>query len=186
MDVGLNNKNTLHLALDNPYMEDIEWVVEATWDERHNLWKEYHEKRDWKEVGTGQVYTILNLEVTAKSHKGTQEDLKNTKEVLPVCIEFSYAIIDGHKICFYTSNSRLVHHGYIEAFLLTYFQRTHDKYTRWNHTDATNFHNCIGYLDTVDKKPRNTIYKPNSYEEKYFMFKKVEEAPKCVRTKGGR
>lgn len=165
MDVGLNNTNTLHIALDDVYMKDIEWIVEATSEERFNLWKTYHERYDWKDVGMGTIHTILNLTVSYKKFQ----------EVLPICIEFMYAIIDGHKVCFYTSNARLVHHGYIEAFLTTYFQRTHHKYSRWNHTDATNFHNCINYLDTIDFEPRNTKYKPSKYDKPYFIFKKIDQ-----------
>jgi len=35
MDTGLNNTNTLHIALENSYMEDVEWIIEATDEERH-------------------------------------------------------------------------------------------------------------------------------------------------------
>ena len=167
MDTGLNNKNTLHIALDNPFMEDVEWIVEATSEERHHIWGDYHEKHNWEEVSSGQLYTILQLKVKANV-KG-----KKVKETLPISLDCSYAIIDGHKIMFYTSPSRLTHSGYIEAFLTTYFQRTHDNYTRWNHVDAANFHNCAGYLDTVDEKPRTTVYKPEDYEKKYFVFEPV-------------
>lgn len=155
MDVGLNNKK-----LENSYLEDVEWIVEATSEERFNLWKDYHEdpKYNWEEVSRGFWYELIRLKIGGG-------DIPS--EVLPVCIEFSFAIINGHKICFYTSNSRLVHHGYIESFLTTYFQRTHHDYTRWNHTDSTNFHNCIGYLETIDLEPRDTIFEK---EDKYYIW----------------
>lgn len=161
MDVGLNNRNYLHKKLENSYLKDVEWLIEATSEERFNLWKDYHNdpKYDWKEVGSGYGYEIINLKIEGSD--------KIQSEVLPVWVEFSFAIINGHKICFYTSNSRLVHHGYIESFLTTYFQRTHDNYTRWNHTDSTNFHNCIGYLEAIDLEPRDTIFKK---EDKYYIW----------------
>ena len=165
MDVGLNNTNLLHLVLDSPYMEDVEWIVEATSEEKFHSWQNYHKKFKWEEISAGKLYTILEVEVAAIEHP-------KTKEILPVTIEFSFAIIDGHKICFYSSPSRLSHHGYINAFLITYFQRTHHEYSRWNHTDATNFHNCINYLNTIDIEPRSTEYKPESCEQKYYIFEK--------------
>ena len=154
MDVGFNNTNTLHLALEYDYLEDVEWIVEATSEERHHLWDKWHEKYNWEQVGSGRIITILELEVIYE--KGN----KKVKETLPVCVDFSFCILNGHKILFYYSPSRLAHLGYIEAFMSTYFQRTHDNYSRWNHTNATNFHNCANYLDTIDIEPRNTTYKP--------------------------
>jgi len=168
MDVGLNNKNTLHKALDNPFMEDVEWIVEATSEEQHQLWSMWHEQHNWEEVSSGQGYRIIELKIKAIVNG------KKVKETLPVRINFNYAILDGHKIMFYTSDSLLTHHGYIEAFLITYFQRTHDSYNRWNHVNATNFHNCANYLDTVDVEERSTKYKPDSYEKKYHVFKKIK------------
>ena len=87
-------------------------------------------------------------------------------------LEFRYYIINGHKVAFYSSSSMITHRGYIDAFLITYFQRTHDNYSRWNHVDATNFHNCINYLDSIDLKPRDTIYEPTTFK-KYHIFPKL-------------
>jgi hypothetical protein len=167
MDTGLNNRNTLHLAIDDEYLEDVEWIIEATSKERFQIWKDYHEKMNWEEVNFGLSYEILIMMVKPK---GSEKE-----EALPVMLELSFAIVNGHKIAFYTSNSRLVHWGYIEAFLITYFQRTHDGYTRWNHTNASNVHNCFGSLDDIDKKPRDAKYKPQSDEKKYHIFEPVDQ-----------
>lgn len=86
MDVGLNNTNTLHLALGNDYFKDIEWLVEATSEERYQLWKDWREHDentltvDWGEVGLGQTYTILEVEVCAKRHKAIRKTLNLTKK----------------------------------------------------------------------------------------------------------
>jgi hypothetical protein len=173
MDTGLNNTNKLHLALNYPFMEDVEWIVEASDEERHQLWRDNHDRYKWEDINCGKLYNIVNLEISVQSCMGTKKITKTTKEVLPVYISFFFAIINGHKIAFYTSNSRLSHYGYIEAFLITYFQRTHDKYTRWNQTDANNFHNCVCYLDTVDIEHRNTTYKIDKSEKIYHIFKKI-------------
>jgi hypothetical protein len=178
MDVGLNNTNRLHEALDNDFMKDIEWIVEATSNERHELWRKYHNedtrfkteageynkdgKYIWEEVSSGHGCTIASVVIDVTRNG------KTVKETLPLHLNFSYAIINGHKIAFYDTSSLLAHHGIVEAFLITYFQRTHDNYSRWNHTNADNFHNCIGYLDTIDKEPRNSIYTGNKTESGYM------------------
>lgn len=167
MDVGFNNTNTLHIALEDNYLEDVEWIVEATSEERHNIWDKWHERHNWEQVSSGRLWTIINLEVKF------ERDDKKVIESLPVTLDVSYAILDGHKILFYDSPSRLVHLGYIEAFMHTYFQRTHDNYSRWNHTNSANFHNCAYYLDTIDTKPRNTTFEPYSNEE-YYVFKPIK------------
>jgi hypothetical protein len=159
MDVGLNNKNRLHEALDCEDLKDIVWLVEASSNEQLELWNIYHEKCNWVQLSPGYGFTITSLDVI---------DKKGNKEKLPIYISFSFVRINDYKIAFYSSDSLLIHHGYIKAFLLTYFQRTHDNYSRWNHTNATNFHNCIGYLDTLDKEPRDSIYIPDNNE--YYIF----------------
>ena len=177
MDTGLNNINTLHLALDNEYLKDVEWIIEASSEERFQLWKDNKDCEDkkyqhnWEEISHGEGYRIIELEINSVNACGEN---KKVKETLPVVVNFSYAIIDGHKILFYESNSLLVHHGYVEAFFLTYFQRTNDGYTRWNHTNATNFHNCVTHLNRIDIEPRNTIYEKQKNEERYFVFKEVK------------
>lgn len=172
MDTGLNNTNRLHEAIGDEIFKDVEWIVDATSDEQFNLWGEYSHESErnkgveeppryvWEQISRGLWIQICELDIKCKG----------VKEKLPVCISFSFAKLNGHKICFYTSDSLVSHHGFIEAFLLTYFQRTHDGYTRWNHVDATNFHNCANYLDTVDAEARDTKYKPEKHAEKYFIF----------------
>ena len=170
MDVGFNNTNKLHIALENPFLEDVEWLIEATSTERHDIWNRYHKKHEWEEVSHVEGYTILELEVEVKAHPMVVGWPFIKKEKLPIYISFNYAIVDGHKILFYECKSLLAHHGYVEAFFKTYFQRTHDGYSRWNHTDAMNAHNCFGYFYTLDKEPRDTKYKPDN---SYFIFKEL-------------
>ena len=166
MDVGFNNTNTLHLALNQEFLKDVEWIIEATSEERFNLWKEWHKNIDWQNVNFGWSFNIVDLSIKALGSKKS--------EIMSVTIEFNFAIINGHKVAFYESNSWVSHYGYIEAFLHTYFQRTHDSYTRWNHVDAGNIHNCFNYLDTIDKEPRDTKYTPDDFESKYHIFKPIK------------
>ena len=84
-----------------------------------------------------------------------------------IWLSFSFTNINGHKVAFYEATSQVVHHGIVENFLMKHFQRTHDNYTRWNHVDAMNFHNCIRGLDSLDVEPRKTIFKGyNKIEDK--------------------
>lgn len=177
MDVKLNNRNALHIALDNEVFKDVEWLVEANSNERHQLWRDYHEKFKWEQINSGFHCTILEIETKAKrvrqdANRYSKEKPadKPAKQILPVVVEFMFVLINGHKVCFYNTTSRLAHSGYVEAFLITNFQRTHDGYTRWNQVDANNFHNCINYLDTIDEKPRNTKYKVSDSEKEYHIF----------------
>lgn len=174
MDVGFNNTNTLHLALENEYFKDVEWLIEATSEEKRKICEEYRDKMKWEHVSTGWGYSILELELKAKKVLIPHFPEKIKKETMSVVIDFTFAIVNGHKIAFYTSNAWVVHHLYIEAFLSTYFQRTHDNYSRWNQTDASNAHNCFLYLEDIDKEPRNTTYKPASHEKMYNIFKPIK------------
>lgn len=221
MDVGFNNTNTLHLALNEPSLEDVVWLVESNSNETHELWGSWSDqslthynsldisdgessalvqkaylqmgpedaekirhllemnkriqkfngrRSKWEQIMTGHSFTILKLECKSPDGLGPIE-------TLPIRIDFRYYIIHGHKIAFYSSDAALVHRFYVEAFLQTYFQRTHDGYSRWNHTDAQNFHNCINYLDTLDKEPRKTRFKPDGFMSQYFIFEPINFEP---------
>lgn len=181
MDVGLNNRNTLGII--DPAFEDVVFFVEATSTERHNLWSEWsNQSMSNIEPLSDEVMRLigdkLNRDLYVKI-ENLNEKVKssNPKRVaweqisagfgitighvgkMPVTVSFSFAIINGKKICFYEATSRVVNHKMIEDWLIERFQLTHDNYCRWNHTDAMNFHNCVNSLDDIDKKPRNTVYK---------------------------
>jgi hypothetical protein len=94
---------------------------------------------DWKQIGSGFGITIGQVQKK------------------PVTVSFSFAIINGKKVCFYYCMSRMADYTMIHDWLISKFQLTHDNYTRWNHSDATNFNPRD--LEDIDKEPRNTIYK---------------------------
>lgn len=136
MDVGLNNQN----MFDQLELKDIDFLVSANSNETFNLWSEYNRKVDWEQINTGFMITIGQLDSR------------------PVTIEFSFAIIKRKKVAFYNGCSQVVDHKMIDEWLISRFQRTHDNYSRWNHVNATNFHNCINSLETLDIEPRDTVY----------------------------
>jgi len=187
MDVGLNNRNTLGEVA--PELADVCFLVEASSTEKMNLWEEWSEdsftniesisERNFERISSIlqnyesllRMVTILNGQ--AKNNESARVDwkevsmglmrtighIKSGKEKLPVCVEFSFAIIEGKKVCFYNCCSRAVDHSMVKDWLIERFQLTHDKYTRWSHVNAGNFHNCINSLDNLDKEPRDTKYK---------------------------
>lgn len=102
---------------------------------------------DWEEVSHGFMIVLGPYEFNG--------------EKFPITIEIGFAIIKGHKVCFYNSPSQLVHTGIVENYMREHFQKTYDNYSRWCHVDSNNFHNCIGGLDRLDKEPRTTAYNLN-------------------------
>jgi len=189
MDVGLNNRNTF----EDPELQDVVFLVEATSCEQHELWFR-HSKKAWnfdgisEEIPLGvfsdldsQRYGALGSELAKlvntikernklvrkeRNHRidwepvstGLAIEIGSIKKK-PIVVSFSFAYINGKKIAFYHPCSVAVDHDKVEAWLIKRFQLTHDGYTRWNHTDAKNFWNCVNSLDRLDKKPRNTKYK---------------------------
>jgi hypothetical protein len=176
MDVGFNNKNMLGEI--DPAFKDVVFFVDATTEEQFGLWREYSKESmtNIEPISEDFIQTLpenfrgrvekLNNQVKRAQHK--RIDWKQVSSGFgltlgklddrPICVCFSFAYINGHKICFYEATSQVVDHKLIEKWLKTHFQLTHDGYTRWNHTNATNFHNCVSGLENLDKEPRETVY----------------------------
>lgn len=181
MDVGLNNRNTLGEV--DPAFTDVVFLVNATSTEKFNLWQEYSKEsmsnvqplsdeiisKLKEELDSNLFDKVLALNKKVDKNKLKRIDWEQISsgfalkigqiDSRPVCVTFSFAIINEKKICFYEATSQAVCHKMIEDFLIEKFQLTHDNYCRWNHTNADNFHNCVGGLGRRDKEPRDTIYK---------------------------
>lgn len=177
MDVGLNNKNTLGEI--DPEFKDIVFLVKATSFEQFNIWQEYSKQSISNiEPIQDRFIDILPTEPARKLFGDLNNKVKkfaserveweqissgfsikigNVNE-MPVNVSFSFAIINGKKICFYEAISRIVDYVMVEDWLIDRFQLTNDNYTRWNHVNASNFHNCINSLDRLDKEVRDTVY----------------------------
>ena len=183
MDVGLNNKNTLGEV--DPAFSDVVFLVEATSEEYFDFWKEWSKEstnniESLNEETMNRISTILckedhflfvklnELNEKVKKIEHTRVDWKDVSsgfsitighiKKMPVCVSFRFAFINGKKVCFYECTSRMTDHEMVENWLISRFQLTNDGYTRWNHVDAANFHNCINSLDRLDKKSRDTVY----------------------------
>lgn len=182
MDTGLNNRNTLGDIA--PEFKDVVFFVEATSTEAFTLWQEWSKESMTNiEPISKELMDLLNEVLEVPSLFKVVENLnekvkKNTANRVeweqvcsgfmlqigeidkrPVSVSFSFAIINGKKICFYECTSQVADHKMIEDWLMSKFQLTHDNYTRRNHTNAGNFHNCINSLDNLDAEPRDTVYK---------------------------
>lgn len=72
------------------------------------------------------------------------------KQFVGCGIPLSDLIAEGN-----TGLFRAVDHSMVDNWLREHFQLTHDGYTRWNHVDSNNFHNCVGSFNRLDKEPRN-------------------------------
>lgn len=185
MDVGLNNKN--FLSKEAPEFNDVVFLVKATNCEQFTLWQEYskeslHNIEPFNDIFISNLENNVNWnqsnnfflsEIKKLNDKLERTQLKrvNWKQInagftlrigwveeKPVALHFSFAIINGKKICFYECTSRMADNTMIEKWLIERFQLTHDGYCRWNHTNATNFHICTQGLDSIDLEPRDTVY----------------------------
>ncbi len=179
MDVGLNNRNTLGEIA--PEFTDVVFLVEANSNEQFNLWQDWSDQSmtNIKSLPDYMLDTIKEDILLYKKLKALNDNVKHNKhkrvkwkqimngfgltighiKKFPVFLSFSFAIINNKKICFYECTSRMSDSKMIEDFLIKRFQLTHDNYTRWNHTNAMNFHNCVNSLDRLDKEPRDTVYR---------------------------
>jgi hypothetical protein len=177
MDVGLNNRNTLGEI--HPDFADVVFFVESNNNEQMQHWSEYSKDsmsnikslpEDFINSLPQEFKTqVKHLNDKVKRFERTRVDWKQVMsgfgitighiKKMPVHVSFSFAIINGKKICFYDCTSRMADHTMVEDWLISRFQLTNDGYERWNHTNSSNFHNCVSALDRLDKEPRNTIYK---------------------------
>lgn len=119
-------------------LKETVFFVEATGCERHFLWKENEERKgqehhlDWKQDMMSFWETIGYI------GKGKSR---------PVCVSFSFALLDGKRVCFYDATSRYVDHTMVEEFIERYPVKWDG--TRRAMTDAMNFHLVIHHIKTT-------------------------------------
>ena len=144
-------KLSIFLCQDDVVLNKIRATNKAIIDDnRHRI--------DWEQISSGFMILL--------------GPYKFEEETLPISIEIGFAMIKGHKVCFYNSPSRLVHHGIVEDYMRKHFQKTCENYSRWCHTTSDNFHNCVDRLDKLDKEPRDTS--DNLNRMKAELLEKIE------------
>lgn len=121
---------------DSDLFKDVFFIVDATSEEHHNLWCNWHfrpvyprEPVDWVQIPRGKIVTI------GEFHKRT----------ISVLVEF--AIVKGKKVMFYTGFGELIDNKIINRWI--------DKYSKIVQknakneivqTNSANFHHCIDSL----------------------------------------
>ena len=101
-------------------MSQVVYFVEATSFEKYSLWKQYHEKIDWKQESEGFGNTVGEF--------GGE----------PIFINFNFAYLYGKLICFYDATSNVVNHQMVESYIKK-------KYKGISLTDANNFGTALNF-----------------------------------------
>lgn len=123
------------------FFPGVQFVVEATFEEKHMLWLTRHDSNvglghieRWVDEGMGRSPTI------AWHGRG--------KNARPIAITIFYAYLDGVKVAFYEATSELVDYKVVQKWI---YERTghitYDRGTRWAHTDVGNFNQVMHEID---------------------------------------
>lgn len=108
------------------YLEGVTGVVEATDFERQCLWQLHTDHgRKWESSGHGLMCGVGKL------------------ADMPITISLITATVDGEKILFFDSPSRVVDHRQVDAWLVANMPESARRDGRINRSDATNFHNVL-------------------------------------------
>lgn len=109
--------------------KDVVYVVEATYNEQHHFWVDYH-------------YQPRYETCKAKSYETSREGRMitvGTLDGLPVGITINWHFIEGNKVLFWESESMVVDHRMIQKWF-KHFQPDHVR-----ETDSGNFGHCVNY-----------------------------------------
>lgn len=130
---------------DAELFKDVKFLIEASNNEQHSLWKEFHYQphpkmlfvKNWEQISMGRMIQI-----------GSIDDR-------PITVSMFYAKLNGHKVMFYYGCSQLVDHKMIEDWIQMYTLDVirYDNGYRWAHCDAMNFHNCLLGLGIREQFP---------------------------------
>ena len=121
---------------DAALFKDVIFYVEANSYERHTLWERFFSNPDphckvtsWEQITRGQLITI------------------GVCDSNPVCVDISWAVIEGYMVMFYYGCSRVVDHDIIEKWFEHFVPHYHAR-----HCDAMNFTHCYGEICRLKDK----------------------------------
>lgn len=123
-------------------LKETVFFIETTSCERQFLWEENQRCKgqdhhvDWKQDMMGFWQTIGH--VNGRKHQ-------------PVCVSFSFALLNGKRVCFYEVTSRFSDSVMVEEFIEKRYPVKWDNGTRRAMTDAMNFHHVIDHIQTTTK-----------------------------------
>lgn len=115
-------------------LKNTVFFVEANNFEKLFLWKENRDRKEpleWIQDCSGFMHQVGEM-------------ISNEKK-LPVCVEFSFATINGKHICFFNACSRVVDHEMVENFITNTYPVTYHNGSRRAICDARNFHQCLNF-----------------------------------------
>lgn len=128
---------SLHAGVDT--FKDVRYVVEASSDEKFQLWNKWNDGCQWEPPSRGHMYQLGWIDV-GEDH------------LLPVCVTFWIAVINGLKIMFTESTSLATHHGWIEDTAMELCG--HPKADgRVAHCDSMNFNNVANFIARESGRP---------------------------------
>lgn len=120
----------------DPRFTETRFVVEATSAEQFFLWKEWNEKCEW--IETRETFHVEIGHLGAGPEGAT----------LPVCVNGTWAVINGHRILFYHCCSLVTHLDWAREWAMEACGNPKwDKGIRPAHTDAMNFAHAIESTD---------------------------------------
>lgn len=126
------------------YFSNVQFVVEATFEEQHLLWLTRHHH----DVGLGHV-KVWDSESLGRAP---------TIAVIggrPLVVSIYYATLDGVRVAFYEATSEYVDHKYVKDWIEGCTRHIKTADGRPAHTDVGNFHDVIHEIqDREDKRQR--------------------------------
>jgi hypothetical protein len=130
--------NPLHQSLGLDAMVDVLFIVQASSFEQFELWRDFSAEVVWEQDPAGELVTIAQVSIN--------------RQKFPICLCLSFARLNGVRIAFYDPTSLVVHHGMVEEWLKSVHIAKYQNGSRWAHTDAQNFHNCIQFVKIDEAK----------------------------------
>jgi hypothetical protein len=123
------------------------FFIEATHFEQFTLWKQNNDNTwdnqiEWEQDLAGFGTTIGYI---------------NENKDLPVVVQFFFAKLNGHRVCFYEATSRYVDHTLVEQYIDKNFPVKWDNGTRRALTDANNFHHAIDCCRNYVEQPKVVV-----------------------------
>ena len=134
---------------DADLFKDVVFLVEADNFATFTLWRDHHGDprpgavvvRSWEQETRGVSVTL---------------DWAGGLIKRPICIDISWAKLNGKRVLFYEGCSQLVDHKLIGDWLKKYTLETirWDDGTRWAHCNAMNFHLCLDAIGVLQDHRR--------------------------------
>lgn len=118
-------------------LKETVFFIEANDFERHQIWRELHEKYEYDHDSMGSGAHIGNI-------KGDPE--------LPVNVQFLFSYLKGYRVCMYSATSRYVDNTMIENYIKSKYPVKYDKDRRTAICDANHYHEFIVAIKELEEQ----------------------------------